>query len=83
MIGLLSGLIEIERLKIIARTQESLNYRKETGGNLGKRPKSNNKQESIVRRLRHESYSYRSIRNQTGLALSTIRRIIVDHETVK
>ncbi len=83
MIGLLSGLCEIERQKIIARTQESINYRKETGGNLGGRPKTNNEKESLVRRLRHEGCSYRSIRKQTGLALSTIRRIIIEQETVQ
>ena len=31
-------------------------------------------------RLRNEGCSYRSIRTQTGIALSTIRRIILDGE---
>ncbi len=82
LIGLLSGLWEVERQVIIERTQESINYRKKTGGNLGGRPKTNNEKESLVIRLRHEGYSYRSIRKQTGLALSTIRRIIVENEKV-
>ena len=82
LIGLLSGLGEVERKMIIERTQESINYRKETGGNLGGRPKTNNEKESLVMRLRNEGCSYRSIRKQTGLALSTIRRIIIEKEEV-
>ena len=82
LIGLLSGLGEIERQMLIERTQESINHRKEQGGNLGGRPKTNNEKASLVLRLRNEGYSYRSIRKQTGLALSTIRRIIVDKEKV-
>ena len=82
LIRLLAGLGEVERQMIIERTQESINYRKKTGGNLGGRPKTNNEKESLVIRLRHEGYSYRSIRKQTGLALSTIRRIIVEQEKV-
>ena len=67
---------------VIERTQESIDYRKETGGNLGGRPKTNNEKEGLVLRLRNEGCSYRSIRKQTGLALSTIRRIIVEQETI-
>ncbi len=83
VIGLLAGLWEVERQMIIERTQKSINYRKGIGRNLGGRPKTNNEKESLVIRLRNEGYSYRSIRKQTGLALSTIRRIIVDKETVE
>ena len=36
--------------------------------------------EALVLRLRNEGQSYRSIREQTGLALSTIRRIILEGE---
>ena len=36
--------------------------------------------ESLVIRLRNEGYSYRSIRSQTGIALSTIRRVILEGE---
>ena len=82
LIGLLSGLGEVERKMIIERTQESINYRKETGGNVGGRPKTNPEKENLVIRLRNEGCSYRSIRKQTGLALSTIRRIIIEKEEV-
>ena len=82
LIGLLSGIGEVERQRVIDRTQESINYRKATGENLGGRPKTSHEKESLVMRLRNEGYSYRSIRKQTGLALSTIRRIIVEQEKV-
>ena len=82
VIGLLSGLGEVERQMVIERTQESINHRRETGGNLGGRPKTNNEKEGLVLRLREEGCSYRSIRKQTGLALSTIRRIIVEQDLV-
>ena len=82
VIGLLSGIGEVERQMVIERTQESINHRRETGGNLGGRPKTNNEKEGLVLRLRNEGCSYRSIRKQTGLALSTIRRIIVEQDVV-
>ena len=82
VIGLLFGLGEVERQMVIERTQESINHRRETGGNLGGRPKTNNEKEALVLRLREEGCSYRSIRKQTGLALSTIRRIIVEQDVV-
>ena len=61
LIGLLSGLGEVERQMVIERTQESINHRKETGGNLGGRPKTNDDKEGLVLRLRSEGCSYRSI----------------------
>ena len=82
-IGLLSGIGEVERQMVSERMQESINHRREIGGNLGGRPKTNNEKEGLVLRLREEGCSYRSIRKQTGLALSTIRRIIVEQDVVK
>ena len=82
LIGLLSGLAEVERSLIQERTLESIQHRRATGGNLGGRPKTNQAKERLVLRLREEGCSYRSIREQTGLALSTIRRIITEQEAV-
>ena len=62
VIGLLAGLGEVERQMVIERTQESIKHRRETGGNLGGRPKTNNEKEALVLRLREEGCSYRSIR---------------------
>ena len=82
LIGFLLSFSELERSLIQERTIESIQHRRETGGNLGGRPKTNNEKEGLVIRLRNEGCSYRSIRKQTGLALSTIRRIIVDQDLV-
>ena len=54
--------------------------RRLNGNNLGGRPKISPLKESLVIRLRNDGCSYRSIRAQTGIALSTIRRIILDTE---
>ncbi len=82
LIGLLSGLAEVERSLTRERTIESIQHRREKGQSLGGRPKTSNAKEGLVLRLRNEGCSYRSIREQTGLALSTIRRIIVEQEAV-
>ena len=80
LIGLLSGLAEVERSLIQERTRESVEYRRQTGGNLGGRPKTAPKKEKLVLRLREEGESLRGIREQTGLAVATVRRIIADAE---
>ena len=80
LIGLLTGLNEVEREMTRDRVMESIEYRKMTGGSIGGRPKTNQAKERLVLRLRDEGCSYRSIREQTGLALSTIRRIIAEQE---
>ena len=82
LIGLLSGLAEVERSLIQERTKESIAHRRATGGHVGGRPKTNQAKERLVLRLRDEGSSYRSIREQTGLALSTIRRIIAEQEAM-
>ena len=60
------------------KKKENLKNRKIIGENLGGRPKISQLKESFVLRLRKEGYSYRTIRSQTGVALSTIRRIIIE-----
>ena len=80
---ILKFLLELESLeKDISdkKKREMLKSRKITGLNLGGRPKISKIKESLVLRLRSEGYSYRTIRSQTGVALSTIRRIILDSE---
>ena len=80
VVGLLTGLSEVERSLIQERTRESVEHRRKTGGNLGGRPRTNAKKESLVLRLRKEGESYRSIKEQTGLALATITRIVKEQE---
>ena len=70
----------LENQSLGERKKEQLLGRKLSGNNLGGRPKISPLKESLVIRLRNEGYSYRSIRSQTGIALSTIRRIILEGE---
>ena len=44
---------------------------------------TSNKKESLLLRLRKEGESYRSIKEQTGLALATITRIIKEQELIQ
>ena len=83
VIGLLTGLNEVERELTRDRVNASIAYRRANSGNLGGRPKTSMKKEKLVLRLRDEGESYRGIREQTGLGLATIRRIIADNEKVE
>ena len=77
---ILYELDNLEDKSLGERKKEQLFRRKLSGNNLGGRPKISHLKESLVIRLRNEGYSYRSIRSQTGIALSTIRRVIVEGE---
>ena len=82
LIGLLTGLNQVEREQISERVQMSVDYRRENNLSLGGRPKTSAKKEKLVIRLREEGESLRSIQEQTGVAVKTIRRIIADNENV-
>ena len=76
-------LFELDNLDnecLVERKKERILQRRLNGNNLGGRPKISPLKEALVIRLRREGCSYRSIRTQTGIALSTIRRIILDKE---
>ncbi|KGF85579.1 Site-specific recombinase [Prochlorococcus marinus str. GP2] len=77
---ILYELDNLEDKNLGERKKEQLLRRKLSGNNLGGRPKISPLKESLVIRLRNEGYSYRSIRSQTGIALSTIRRVILEGE---
>jgi len=77
---ILYELDNLEDKSLSERKREQLLRRKLSGTNLGGRPKISPLKESLVIRLRNEGYSYRSIRAQTGIALSTIRRVIIEGE---
>ncbi len=77
---ILHELDTLEDKSLGERKREQLLRRKLSGNNLGGRPKISPLKESLVIRLRNEGYSYRSIRSQTGIALSTIRRVILEGE---
>ena len=78
--NILYELDNLENECLVERKKELILRRKLNGNNLGGRPKISPLKESLVMRLRNEGCSYRSIRTQTGIALSTIRRIILDGE---
>ena len=78
--NILSELNNLDNECLKERKRENVLKRKLNGNNLGGRPKISTLKESLVIRLRDEGYSYRSIRAQTGIALSTIRRVILDGE---
>ena len=69
---ILYELDNLEDKSLGERKKEQLLRRKLSGNNLGGRPKISPLKESLVIRLRNEGHSYRSIRSQTGIALSTI-----------
>ena len=75
---ILYELENLEEKRLGESKKEQLLHRKLSGNNLGGRPKISPLKESLVIRLRNEGYSYRSIRSQTGIALSTIRRVILE-----
>jgi len=78
---ILYELDNLEDKSLSERKKEQLLRRKLSGNNLGGRHKISPLKESLVIRLRNEGYSYRSIRSQTGIALSTIRRVILEGES--
>ena len=78
--NILCELNNLENDCLKERKKENVLKRRLNGNNLGGRPKISHLKESLVIRLRDEGYSYRSIRAQTGIALSTIRRVIIDEE---
>ena len=79
-------LLELDNLELNFLSEkkvETLQHRKIVAGNLGGRPKISPLKEDLVVRLRNDGFSYRSIRTQTGIALSTIRRILLENELSK
>jgi DNA invertase Pin-like site-specific DNA recombinase len=76
VIGLLTGLAEVERELIRERTLESIEHRRATGGDLGGRPKAYTaEQAEQVLRLAAEGMSVAAIARATGLTESTCRRL--------
>ena len=78
--NILYELDNLDNESLRERKKENILKRRLTGNNLGGRPKISHLKESLVIRLRDEGFSYRSIRAQTGIALSTIRRVILEAE---
>ena len=74
VIGLLTGLAEVERSLIQERTRESVEHRRRTGGNVGGRPALAEGRRALVQRLRAEGKSYREVAETCGVSLATAHR---------
>lgn len=74
VVGLLTGLAEVERNLVQERTRESVEHRRKTGGNLGGRPQLPDGRRVLVRRLRAEGRSYREVAETCGVSLATAHR---------
>ena len=74
VIGLLTGLAEVERSLIQERTRESVEHRRRTGGNIGGRPSLAEGRRELVRRLREEGKSFREVAETCGVSLATAHR---------
>ena len=82
VIGLLTGLNQIERDLIRERTQESVNYRRKHNMDLGgRRPLEEVKKNNIIK-LRHEGNSLRQIVKLTGVSLSAVQRVCKNKENI-
>ena len=81
LVGLLTGLNEVERELIRERTLESIEHRRKNGLSIGGRPRTSKQREQLVLDLRDQGDSYRQIRDKTSMGYHTIRRIIIDRET--
>ena len=76
VVGLLTGLAEVERELIRERTQASVEHRRAIGGKLGGRPASfTPEQAQQVHRMLLEGMSLAAVARGTGLSESTCRRI--------
>ena len=75
VIGLLTGLAEVEREMIRERTQESVDHRRRTGGDIGGRPGLEQVKKDNILKLRDEGHSLRKIKTLTGVSLSAVQRV--------
>ena len=80
VIGLLTGLAEVERSLIQERTQESVEHRRRTGGNLGGRPGLPQVKKNNIIKLRDEGNSLRQIVVLTGVSLAAVQKVCKEHQ---
>ena len=80
VVGLLSGLNDVERSLILERSRESVEHRRRTGGNLGGRPQIPDAKRGHILRLREEGHSLRQIVTLTGVSLATAQKVCKQHQ---
>ena len=77
MVGLITGLAEVERTLIQERTRASVAYRRATGGNLGGRPKTwGPRTAETARYWKGQGLSYREIAQVMRYPLATVQRML-------
>ena len=74
VVGLLTGLAEVERNLVQERTRESVEHRRRTGGKLGGRPPLGDGRRELVKRLREEGHTYREVAETCGVSLASAYR---------
>ncbi len=74
VVGLLTGLAEVERNLIQERTRESVEHRRRTGGNIGGRPSLAEGRRELVQRLREEGRTFRQVAEVCGISLATAHK---------
>ena len=82
VVGLLTGLSEVERSLIQERSRESVEHRRRTGGNLGGRPGLPQIKKDHIIRLREEGNSLRQIVSLTGVSLAAVQKTCKEHQVV-
>ena len=75
VIGLLTGLAEVERSLILDRCRESIEHRRRTGGDLGGRPGLPEIKKNHIIKLRSDGHSLRQIQTLTGVSLSAVQKV--------
>ena len=75
MVGLLTGLSEVERSLIRERTMESIAHRKRTGGNIGGRPSTSPEKIALAKHLRNEGKTYTEIASALSISVATAHRV--------
>lgn len=80
VVGMLTGLAEVERELIRERTQESVEHRRRTGGNLGGRPGLPEVKKDNIIKLRNEGNSLRRIVTLTGVSLAAVQKVCKENQ---
>ena len=75
VVGLLTGLAEVERSLILDRCRESIEHRRRTGGDLGGRPGLPEIKKNHIIKLRSDGHSLRQIQTLTGVSLSAVQKV--------
>jgi DNA invertase Pin-like site-specific DNA recombinase len=74
VVGLLTGLAEVERNLIQERTRESVEHRRRTGGKLGGRTPLSTERQELVQRLRAEGRTFAEIGSVLGVSGATAHK---------